>query len=130
MSCSFINIWKFFPTNSSLLETTLLLIFRIWLLLHVQLEMREKIHTKNSGKYCQHVNGVKSKHWNLHKMLISMQKTLKSKFEQCVLGENSRCALIQMTFEASMESSVKKRKKNWLTYQFFDVNSVNDTISN
>ena len=90
----------------------------------------KKIQTKNPGKYCQHVNGVKSKHWNLHKMLISMQKTLKSKFEQCVLGENSRCALIQMTFEASMESSVKKRKKDWLMYQFFDVNSVNDTISN
>ena len=32
-------------------------------------------------------------------MLISMQKTLKSKFEQCVLGENSRCALIQLIFE-------------------------------
>ena len=46
----------------------------------------KKIHTKNSGKYCQHVNGVKSKHWNLHKIIILMQKTFKSKFEHCVLG--------------------------------------------
>ena len=32
-------------------------------------------------------------------IVISMQKTFKSKFEQCVLGENSRCALIQLIFE-------------------------------